>query len=348
MRLVQVGIGGFGQRWAREVQSSESAELIAVVDPEESARAWAVGNLGLTPENCVKSLEQAIHSLEWDAALVVTPPETHHAVASEALRAGKHVLLEKPLATSLNEAHDLVNIAARAERTLMVSQNYRFRRPARAVQHLISSGSIGKLLAVNVACRRDTRQTFPPGNFRYEMRHPFVLDMAIHHVDLIRALTGQDIKRVFARSWRAPDSSYRFDPAVHAIFVLGGDVTVTYEGDWAARGSETSWNGEWELTGELGRILWIGGEADATQGEVLVQKWGQDLVSIEQPVLAAADQAGTLHEFVTAIEEGRTPEASAADNVLSLATVLACVESIESGESVSVPGGMGAVEHSER
>jgi len=321
------------------VRGSAGAELAAVVDPDDAARTWAATNLGLAPRDCLASLDEALGREGWDAALVVTPPETHHAVATAALLAGKHVLLEKPLATSLTEAQDLVATAAASRRTLMVSQNYRFRRPARTVQSLVAAGAIGGLLAVKVACRRDTRTTFPPGDFRYRMRHPYLLDMAIHHLDLLRALTGRDVERVFARSWRVPDSPYLYDPAVIAVMTLEGGGSVAYEGDWAAHGRETSWNAEWELIGERGRVLWTGGEDDATRGEVRLQRWGDEPELVGQPRVTDEDQAGTLRAFVEAVSAGRQPETSAADNLRSFAAVLACVESIERGEAVAVAAG---------
>ena len=339
MRVVQVGVGGFGRRWAGVMRESAVAELAAVVDPDEAARSWAATKLGVAPGDCLASLEEALGRDGWEAALVVTPPETHHAVATAALRAGKHVLLEKPLATSLAEARDLVATAAACGRTLMVSQNYRFRRPARTVQGLVAAGAIGELLAVKVACRRDTRTTFPPGDFRYRMRHPYVLDMAIHHLDLLRAVTGRDVERVFARSWRVPDSPYLHDPAAIAVMTLEGGGSVAYEGDWAAHGRETSWNGEWELVGECGRVLWTGGEHDATRGEVRLQRWGEEPELVDQPAVADEDQAGTLRACVEAVSAGREPETSAADNLRSFAAVLACVESIERGEAVAVAAG---------
>jgi predicted dehydrogenase len=339
MRMVQIGVGGFGRRWAALVRGSEAVELTAIVDPAEAARAWAVANLELAPGDCLVSLDEALARTDWEAALVVTPPQTHHAVATAALRAGKHVLIEKPLATTLSEARALVETAAECGRTLMVSQNYRFRRPARAVQGMVAAGVIGDVLAVKLACRRDTRLTFPPGDFRYRMRQPYLLDMAIHHLDLLRALTGRDVRKVFARSWRVPDSPYLHDPALIAVLTLDCDVTVAYEGDWAAHGRETSWNGEWELVGERGRILWTGGEEDATRGDIRLQHWGDETAFVAQPPIAAADQAGTLRAFVDAVAAGREPETSAADNLRSLAAVLACVESIERGEAVAVAAG---------
>jgi predicted dehydrogenase len=339
MRLVQIGLGSFGRKWAGVVRASDGFELAAAVDPVETSRDWMTATLGLAPGNCLSSLDQALERTDWEAALVVTPPETHHAVATTALRAGKHVLLEKPLATTLADARDLVATAAEHERVLMVSQNYRFRAPARAVQNLIKSGEIGAVLAVKASCRRDTRTTFPAGDFRYLMRHPYVVDMAIHHFDLLRALTGRDVLQVCARSWRVPDSPYRHSPAVTVVMTLEGGAVVSYDGDWAAHGRETSWNGEWEVVGEKGRVIWTGGEQDASQGDVRLQCWGGAEELIEQPLIEANDQAGTLKEFADAVRTGRQPETSGADNIRSLAVVLACVESIDGGGAVDVAMG---------
>jgi predicted dehydrogenase len=258
------------------------------------------------------------------------------AVADAALAAGKHVLLEKPLATTLDDARALVETANRAGRVLMVSQNYRFRRPARAVQQLVAEGAIGDLLAVAVRCRRDTRALWPADDFRYRMEHPFVLDMSIHHLDLLRALTGREATRVVARGWRVPDSPYRHDPALTALFDLEGGATVVYEGTWATHEPETSWNGDWELLGERGRITWSGGRPDATSGEVTLYRWNEPPRTAEQPQLAFVDRVGTLHAFRAAVETGAEPETAARDNIESLALVLACVESIGSGAPVDL------------
>jgi predicted dehydrogenase len=169
------------------------------------------------------------------------------------------------------------------------------------------------------------------------MRHPYVLDMAIHHCDLLRALTGRNVLQVYARSWRVSASPYEHDPACVAILTLDGGATVTYEGDWATHERETSWNGDWELAGEEGRILWTGGEQDATQGVVRLERWGDGPVAVEQPEIPAVDRAGALLAFREAVASNHQPETSAADNVRSLAIALACVESIERGEAVDVP-----------
>ena len=305
-------------------------ELAAVVDPDPEARRYVEA----TPGYGV--LEDALEAIACDAVLVASPPGTHHVVAKAALEAGKHVLCEKPLATNLQDAFDLVETADKAERVLMVSQNYRYNAPFRAVQRLVMEGELGKLVSIKISCRRDTRAQFAPDDFRYSMRHPYVLDMSIHHFDLIRAATGRDVRGICARSWRVPDSEYVHHPAVAALLDLEGGVPVVYEGDWATHESETSWNGEWEIVGEAGRLLWSGSKEDRGTGEVVFERLDREPRLVEQRDLEFVEREATLQALRAAIEGDGPPETTAADNVKSLAAMLGCVSSIESGEPVDV------------
>jgi predicted dehydrogenase len=331
MRVIQVGLGGFGRSWAEIARATEGIELAAVVDPSPAARAWAVAALGLAEDAVFPELDAALAATAADAVFVITPPETHHAVAGSALRAGKHVLLEKPLATTIDEAGDLIREAAAMDRILMVSQNYRFRPGAVAARAAVAQGLLGDLVAVRVRCLRDTRDLWPPDNFRYRMRHPFVLDMSIHHADLLRAITGQEVVSIYARGWRAPDSPYEHDPSIAATMTLSGDATVLYEGDWATRGPETSWNGDWELVGERGRLHWTGSPADIMDSVLILQPHGEEPRNLPVLELEVSDRAASLAAFREAVTTGHEPETSARDNIRSLAIVLGCVESIESG-----------------
>jgi predicted dehydrogenase len=312
------------------VAGAPGVELAATVDPDPEARRY----VETTPGYGV--LEEALASVDCDAVLVASPPGTHYVVAKAALEAGKHVLCEKPLATNLQDAFDLVETADRAERVLMVSQNYRYNAPFRVVQRLLMEDELGELASIEISCRRDTRMLFAPDDFRYSMRHPYVLDMSIHHFDLIRAATGRDVSSVYAHSWRVPDSPFVHHPAVAAILDLEAGVPVVYQGDWATHEPETSWNGEWEIVGEAGRILWSGSEEDRGIGEVVLERWGKEPRLIEQRDLEFVERGATLQALRAALEDGEPPETVAADNVKSLAAMLGCVSSIESGEPVDV------------
>ena len=335
MRVIQVGLGGFGQSWAKITQASPAVVLVAAVDPAPAARAWAIDTLGLEEAAVFADVGRALGEVEADGVMVITPPATHHAVATVALQAGKHVLLEKPLAMTIDEARDLIRTADAAERILMVSQNYRYRPGAVAAREVVNQGVLGDLVALWVRCLRDTRSAWPGDNFRYAMRHPFVLDMSIHHADLLRAITGQEVTAIYAQGWRVPDSPYQHDPAVAATLTLSGGATVVYEGDWATRAPETSWNGDWELIGERGRLTWTGPANDVMSSTVTLHLNGEEPRELPLPELEVSDRAASLARFAQAAESGQEPETSARDNIKSLAIVLGCVESIETGDVVA-------------
>ena len=336
VRVVQVGLGLWGRSWADVVRDAEGAELAAVVDPAPVTHLLAEDELGLPPESCHASLGEALEKTACDCVLVVTPPGTHHEVVVEALEGGKHVLVEKPLDTTLSGACALVEAASRAGCILMVSQNYRFNAPFRAAQGLVRSGVLGELASIKVGCRRDTRALFPPDDFRYSMRHPYALDMAVHHLDLLRAMTGRELRRIHGRSWRAPDSPFRHHPTVAALIDLEDGTPIVYEGTWAHRGPETSWNGEWEVVGEAGLLTWSGAREDRNVGEVLLESWGEVPRAVEQPRLALTERAAVLQALISAIESGEEPETAASDNLGSLAAMLGLIESIESGVPAEV------------
>src|SRR5919112_2302897 len=108
MRLAQVGLGAWGGSWLDVVRQAEGVQLVAVADLADTARDRAREHLGLAHSQTFDTLERALDESDAEAVLVATPPATHHDVIMAALERGRHVLTEKPLATTLAEAHSLL------------------------------------------------------------------------------------------------------------------------------------------------------------------------------------------------------------------------------------------------
>ena len=161
------------------------------------------------------------------------------------------------------------------------------------------------------------------------MTHPYLIDMAIHHVDMLRMITGQEIAEVDARAWRVPDSPFEREPTVEALLALADGTPVAYEGTFAAARSETSWNGDWELVGTEARATWTGGVQNPLRGTVALERYGRPPRRVSPPVLPALDRVGVLEELRRAVHDGVAPEVSAADNVRTFAAVLAIARSID-------------------
>jgi predicted dehydrogenase len=132
LRLVQVGLGVWGLDWAVEVLPHvRDVEPVGYVDPDPAALRRISAALGVGPELCFPSLAEALAQVDCDAVLASLPTAFHVPVARVALEAGKHVIVEKPFAPTLEGAAGLVWLAEARGLTLMVSQNYRH-YPARS------------------------------------------------------------------------------------------------------------------------------------------------------------------------------------------------------------------------
>lgn len=341
LRIIQAGIGGHGRTWLtllqRESADGDAIDLVAVADPSDWARTVAEED-GIPATQIFASLEDALRFVEADAVLVVTPPATHRAVATAALEAGKHVLIEKPLATTIEDARALAELAAARGLTLMVSQNYRYQAPVRALRRLLESGGYGEPVAIEITFMKDSRAMWPADNFRYAMAHPLLLDMAIHHLDMLRAIAGRNANSIAVESWRMPDSPYEGDVALAALIRLEGGLPVVYRGNWASVGPQTTWNGDWRILTDRGRLAWVGWSGEDHEDQVTWQAFDcqAEPEVLRQEPLARSGFAGSLHAFVEAVTTGTEPETSAADNLHSLAMLFAGVASAERGGSVAI------------
>jgi predicted dehydrogenase len=303
------------------------------VDGAKFVRDWASGTLGCPT---FRELGAALRGVECDAVLIVAPPHAHRLLAEEALAAGGHVAVEKPFALDLADARAVVDAAARADRCAIVTQNYRFRRQPRALRQVVRAGAMGPLRGGRISCRRDLRGVHTSLDWRGRMPHPYLLDMAIHHVDLLRMITGEELVEVDARSWPGPGGPFRHDPTVAGVLTLTGEISFGYDGSWLAPASWTSWNGDWELIGTRGRALWDGGVGDALRGRVTVERRDGVSEPVVLPRLPALDRLGVLSELRRAVAADDEPECSAADNLRSLAAVLALARSTAERRPVRV------------
>ena len=327
LRVVHVGVGLWGRTWAERIMEAPGYELAGVADAAAAGRAWVREALAVP---AFRDLGRAIAATQPDVVTLASPPSTHRPLAELALSGGCHVVVEKPLALTLGDAAAVGAAADRAGRCAMVAQNYRFRRQPRALRDLVAKRALGQLIGIRISCRRDLRDAWiSRRDWRGRMPHPYLLDMAIHHVDLLRMTTGREVAEVDARSWGAPDGPFAHDPTVAALVTLDDGTPVAYEGTWAEPLSETSWNGDWELVGSKGRVTWAGGVDDALRGTVRFGRHRERDARVSLPSLRAVDRLGVLAELRRAVAAGEQPECSVADNLRSLAVIFALARSTE-------------------
>jgi predicted dehydrogenase len=330
-RIVQVGLGGWGWSWTRIIQASAEFELAAVVDLDRQRLAASAKAYGPAENQLHTSLADAIKASGADTCLVVVPPEAHAPVAIDAMRQGLHCLVEKPIADTVASAKAMIAAARDHGVTLMVNQNYRFRRTPRTVRKLMADGIIGRPGSIHIAFQKSPKF----GGFREKMAHPLLLDMAIHHFDLLRGIVGFEPSEASASSWNPPWSWFDGDACANAVFRSADGATAVYHGSWVSRGWQTSWDGDWRIQGDEGEIHWAENEVNVLPTSVFTSVFvpgareTRGRLAVDLLQMDAEDRHASLREFAHALAENRPAETSGDDNLKTLATVLATRLSIE-------------------
>ena len=176
--VLLVGLGRRGRDWSRLVRARRDCHAAGVVDPDPHAREAAEA-AGLP---AWERLDDALGVAQADFAIVSTPPELHAQQAVTCLRAGLGVLVEKPLAMSLDDAASVADAADETGTPALVGHNFRHRPVERAIRAALDRGAIGDLrFAAAVSAR-------PPRDLPFE--HSPLWDRGVHHIDLLRRRFG--------------------------------------------------------------------------------------------------------------------------------------------------------------
>lgn len=338
MKVIQVGIGGMGNTWLRAVQRSAQIEFAGFVEiDDEIARAQAAA-CQLDPSLIFQSLPEALGTVEADAVINVTPPEVHCEICVCALEAGLPVLTEKPLAGNLEDARAIVASATATGVDCIVAQNYRYRPLTQTIKAILASGELGAVAAARCEFYRGPHF----GGFREEMPHPLIIDMSIHHFDLMRFFLDSDAVAIRARSWNPPWSWFAGDASAAALIEFGDGAQASYTGSWCSQALETSWNADWRFECERGVLL---AQDDRLYAQRLlsVKEGARGLASAhdekrEIPLvnMEREGQDYLLQEFLEAVTEGAATATTAQDNIHTMEFVFGVVAACESGSLINL------------
>src|SRR6266550_3682562 len=335
---MQVGLGGHGRNWARRiVPDVDEVELVAYVDSDPYALDIAREELRAPAGMYFESIREAITATRPDALLNTTALGGHVPVTRAALDAGLHVLVEKPFAPTLGAAHQLVDVAGKAGLVLMVSQNYRYFPAPRAIAEFVQAAPLGKLHEVSIDFRRFSTAG-PSGRGRHHLEEqPLLVDMSIHHFDLLRLILSREPQRIFCEAWNPEWTSFSGPSVAVASIVFEGGVVVSYRGSWISAGPVTPWAGEWRMEFENGEVTWTSAaDSDSTQDNVVVRPRDGEPRTVALTPMRRTGGFGTLTEFAAAIRAGREPETSGRHNLGTVALMEAAVESAARRQPVTI------------
>ena len=298
-KILLLGIGFWGRRWLELILKSGRCQLAGAAGSEDEMQEICA-DYGINPVITFTDFRKSIVQTDADIAVVVLPGVLHFEADRLALEKGMNLITEKPLAMNMEEAMK------------------------RAIDH----GMIGRMESILL----EFRQQEDLQGYRAGLEMPLLQDVSIHHFDLIRFFTGADCKEAYCRVSRPSWSLYEGKPDTYAVFQMTNGVTVTYSGSWAARGKETSWDGNFTITGDKGcltldadgRVYFYKHEkADA----VVLDTASQQGEEVGLPEMKYAEMEYGFHMFLDSVEQGDVPETTLEDNVKSFVMVMACLES---------------------
>jgi len=191
---LQVGVVGAGSMGANHLRvlrdlGNDAAQLVAVAEPDDTARDRAIHRFGVSG---FPDYREMIDRMKPDLIVVAAPTHLHYEVGSFALEHGAHVLIEKPIASTLDEATELITLARARGLRLAVGHVERFNPAILALRNLLAREMVGKVYYLHA--RR--LGPFPP-----RIRDVgVILDLATHDLDVMRYLTGSEAAHVYAES----------------------------------------------------------------------------------------------------------------------------------------------------
>jgi predicted dehydrogenase len=186
MRVAMVGCGYWGAKHTRVLLGLPEIDYLLLVDPNESHRVALSKSFSQLPH--VPDIESALDSV--DAVVIATPPRTHAELALAAIDAGKHVLVEKPLATSSMEGEQLVAAAAAASTVLMVGHTFEYNAAVRKLRDLITNDGLGRLHYIDTA-------RLNLGLYQTDVN--VLWDLAPHDISIINFLLG--VPPTYVQAW---------------------------------------------------------------------------------------------------------------------------------------------------
>jgi predicted dehydrogenase len=320
VNVLLVGLGRWGEKHARVWR--ELGATLWVADVAEARRAWAIGQ-GVDAARAVADYREVLDRV--DAVDIVTPADSHLAVATTCLAAGRHCFIEKPLALTPAEGRRIVTAAAKARRVVQVGHIFRFHPVTGALRRALAQGCLGGMRYASGRFSGFKRPRTDVGITHTD---------AIHYFDLFTHLFERGATRVLAVQ---RDYLGRGLDDVSLTLVEYGDVPVFVEANYFVPGTHR----ECVLVGERGTIVADYGTGSVTfhagehhrRGEVweAVETGKEDLTPSGPEPLRAE-----LEAFMAACD-GRGPVVvSAADGLRALEIVAAAARSARLGRALAL------------
>ncbi len=337
IRYGVIGTGMMGFEHLRNLALVPGARITAIADPHEPSRRWGTDTAGAGVQ-VYSDYRELLAKAPVDAVVVATPNHTHAAVLEDVFRTNLHVLVEKPLCTTLADCLRVEELAAHHAGVVWVGMEYRYMPPVARLIEEVKRGTIGRLVMLAI---REHRFPFLPkiGDWnRFSLNTGGTLvEKCCHFFDLMRLIVGTRALRVFASAGQDVNHlNERYDGKTPDI-LDNAFVLVDFEGgarallDLCMFAEGSRHQEEISATGDAGKLECFLPESTLVIG----RRQPRSVETLHVPVDAAVLEAGFHHgstffehlAFQRAIREGRAPEVSVRDGLEAVALGIAAERS---------------------
>lgn len=338
VRYGLIGFGAWGRFHARSIELAEQAELVAIAVPSKSTRDEAAA--AFPSVDLYEDYQEMLKRDDIDIVDVVVPSFEHHRIAKAVLTAGKHLLLEKPMAVSLEECSDLENTAASAGLLIAIGHELRLSSQWGQIKRLIDDGTIGDPQYVLVEL---SRRPYRPGSggWRLDSKRVgnWILEEPIHFFDLARwylESAGNPSKVYATANSRDPLHPELQDNFSCLMEFPGGPYAVVSQTLSAFEHHQTI-----KVSGTKGAI-WAGwsGSKDRTESPTHFMKVFNGDQVIDWDLEGGSGEVFELRKQIESVTEAllqnKQPPATARDGLWSVGMCLGAQLSVKRGEPVSL------------
>ncbi|KAA3641011.1 MAG: gfo/Idh/MocA family oxidoreductase [Bacteroidetes bacterium] len=329
-----IGCGRIAPKHAEAIKKSRNGNLVAVADILPSRAEKLANQYGIDAYSDYRFI---LDRTDVDIVSICTPSGLHASIGIDACNAGKHVLIEKPIALSMTDANNLTRTANLANVKLSVVLQNRYNPPIQEMYHILKSGQIGKHLLGNATLRWYRPQSYYEDGWHgtRSMDGGALMNQSIHCIDILQWLMG-DVESVFSYTSTLAHSMESEDVGVGVLRFSNGALgiiegsTITYPQNLEASVS---------IFGENGCVK-VGGIA-LNRKEIwnINRKPAIYPKKPNTPHLDSSNIYGYGHQFViedilNSIIEDRLPKTNGLEAKKSLAIVLALYKSSYEGEEI--------------
>ncbi|MBN8209885.1 Gfo/Idh/MocA family oxidoreductase [Bacillus sp. NTK071] len=341
MRKLQVGVIGCGSiakhRHLPEYAANKLIEIAAVCDIVKT-RADEIG--ALYGAVSYESVEELLQNEQIDAVSVCTPNYLHAPISIAALKAGKHVLCEKPMATSREDAEQMIEAARESGKKLMIAHNQRFVPSHAKAKEILASGEVGKVYSFRTAFGHPGPEAWSvdgKDSWFFEKEKAFIGamgDLGVHKTDLIRYVLGEEIVEVGSFVETSAKEFATVDDNAVCILKSESGIIGTLAASWAYTAKEDNST----IIYAEKAILRL---EDDPVNSLVVQYQTGEVVKYELGGIQSNDEGGqssshVINRFVDSIVSDKESPVSGLEGMKSLQVVLAALESNETKKMISL------------